>query len=160
MGSHENAELIERFYAAFAERDGAQMAAHYAPDAHFSDPAFGDLDGRQAGAMWRMLTERGEDLKVELVEHAGTDEGGSAHWVARYTFTQTGRSVINSVHAQFRIADGKIVDHHDDFSFWRWSKQALGAPGLLLGWTPIIHSAVRKKARAQLDQYVAKHDGG
>ena len=34
----ENADLIERFYAAFAARDGGAMAACYAPDARFSDP--------------------------------------------------------------------------------------------------------------------------
>ncbi len=31
-------QLIERFYAAFEARDGAAMAACYAPGAHFSDP--------------------------------------------------------------------------------------------------------------------------
>ena len=44
-----SAELIERFYAAFDRRDGAAMAALYAPDGHFRDPVFGDLTGAEAG---------------------------------------------------------------------------------------------------------------
>lgn len=157
MNDQVNTDLIERFYTAFAERDGAEMAACYAPDAHFSDPVFTDLDGREAGAMWRMLTERGEDLKIDLVEHEADEAGGSARWIARYTFGETGRPVINDVHASFAIENGKIVDHHDDFSFYGWSKQALGAPGMLLGWTPVIRSAVRKKAREQLDTYIDRN---
>lgn len=157
MHNQANANLIERFYTAFAERDGAEMAACYAPHAHFSDPVFTDLDGRQAGAMWRMLTERGKDLKIDLVEHEADEAGGSARWIARYTFGETGRPVINEVCANFGIENGRIVDHHDDFSFYDWSKQALGPPGLLLGWTPVIRSAVRKKARSQLDRFISKN---
>src|SRR5215207_2269126 len=97
-----SAEQIERFYAAFDRRDGDAMAALYAPDGHFRDPVFGDLTGEEAGAMWRMLTGRAEDLRVELVEH----DARSAQWIARYTFTQTGRHVVNDVRATFKIEDG------------------------------------------------------
>ena len=57
-------ELIERFYAAFDRHDGDAMAACYTPDVRFSDPAFGELRGPQAGAMLRMLTSRSTDLRV------------------------------------------------------------------------------------------------
>ena len=74
VGAEANSELIERFYAAFDRCDGAAMTACYAPDAHFRDPAFGDLEGDEIGAMWRMLTGRATDLKIELPEHeAGED---------------------------------------------------------------------------------------
>ena len=151
-----NEELIERFYAAFAQRDGAGMAACYAPDAHFSDPVFTDLDGPEVGAMWRMLTERGTDLRVELLEHSADGDRGTAHWRAHYTFTQTGRPVVNDVHASLRFGDGVIGRHLDDFSFHRWARQALGLSGLLLGWTPLLRWAVRRKARAQLDDFLAR----
>ena len=36
-----------------------------------------------------------------------------------------------------------------------WARQALGPPGLLLGWTPVIRTAVRRKARAGLDEFLA-----
>ena len=155
----ENEALIERFYGAFAQRDGAGMAACYAPDVHFSDPVFTDLNGPEAGAMWRMLTERGTDLRVELLERSAEGDRGSAHWRAHYTFSQTGRSVVNDVRATMRFADGLIADHVDDFDFHRWARQALGPSGLLLGWTPVLRSAVRRRARAGLDAYMAR-DGG
>jgi ketosteroid isomerase-like protein len=106
--------------------------------------------------MWRMLTSRSDDLRVELHEHDADETSGTAHWIAHYTFTQTGRSVTNDVQARFRFQDGLIAQHEDSFSFPRWSRQALGTPGLLLGWTPIIKGATRKKARASLDQFMAQ----
>ncbi|MGH2975216.1 MAG: nuclear transport factor 2 family protein [Solirubrobacterales bacterium] len=155
MPESENTELIERFYGAFNEHDGDVMAASYAPDAHFWDPVFGDLRGDEPGAMWRMLTGRAEDLTVDLAEHEVGDDRGSAHWIARYTFAQTGRAVTNDIHASFRFAGGLIADHRDEFSFHRWARQALGASGLLLGWTPFLHSAVSRRARAGLDEFMA-----
>jgi ketosteroid isomerase-like protein len=149
-------QLIERFYGAFAERDGAGMAACYAPDVHFSDPVFTDLKGPEAGAMWRMLTERATDLRVELLEHEAGDDRGSARWRATYTFTQTGRPVVNDVRASFRFEDGLIAEHEDRFDFHRWARQALGPSGLLLGWTPLLRSAVRRRARSGLDEFLAK----
>jgi ketosteroid isomerase-like protein len=149
---------IERLYAAFDRRDGGAMAACYAPDARFSDPAFGELRGGEPGAMWRMLTGQARDLQVELGEH-GADPGartGHADWTARYTFTQTGRPVVNRVHATFGFAeDGLIAEHHDEFSFHAWARQALGAQGLLLGWTPILRNAVRRRARGNLERFMA-----
>jgi ketosteroid isomerase-like protein len=150
MSAADDKQLIERFYAAFDRRDGEAMAACYAPEARFSDPVFTDLTGAEPAAMWRMLTGRSDDLRVELLEH---DER-SARWRATYTFTQTGRPVLNDVRASFRFSDGLIAEHTDDFSFWRWSRQALGAPGLLLGWTPLLRRATQRRARASLDEFV------
>jgi ketosteroid isomerase-like protein len=153
-----NDELIQRFYAAFAARDGAAMAACYSPDVHFSDPVFTDLRGAEAGGMWRMLTSASTDLRIELLEHEASDDRGSARWRAHYTFTQTGRPVVNDVHAAFQFADGLIVVHCDEFDFHRCARQALGPTGLLLGWTPIVRSAVRRRARASLDEFMAQRD--
>jgi hypothetical protein len=105
--------------------------------------------------MWRMLTGRADDLEVELLDHEADGDRGSARWVAHYTFTQTGRPVKNCVHASFRFADGLIAEHRDEFDFHRWSRQALGTPGLLLGWTPLLRAAVRRRARAGLDEFMA-----
>lgn len=148
-----NEELIERFYDAFDRHDGDAMAACYAPDARFDDPVFVGLSGDEPGDMWRMLTARADDLRVELVEHAVDGDSGSARWVATYTFTQTGRPVVNDVRATFRFRDGLIAEHRDDFSFHRWSRQALGTAGLVAGWTPFLRAATRKRARAGLDEF-------
>jgi ketosteroid isomerase-like protein len=151
-----NNELIERFYDAFDKHDGDTMAASYTPGARFSDPVFQGLKADEPGAMWRMLTGQAKDLRVELHEHDADESRGSAHWIAHYTFTQTGRPVTNDVQASFRFEDGLIAEHTDDFDFHRWSRQALGTPGLLLGWTPLLKAATRKRARGSLDEFLAK----
>jgi ketosteroid isomerase-like protein len=148
-----NEQLIERFYAAFEARDGAAMAACYAPGAHFSDPVFPDLNGSEPGAMWTMLTSQAKELRIELLEHEADDARGTARWRAEYVFTQTGRPVVNDVRATFRFAGGLIAEHRDEFSFHRWSRQALGAPGLLLGWTPLLKAPVRRRAAASLASF-------
>lgn len=148
----DNARLIRELYEAMNRHDGDAMAELYAPDARFRDPAFGELTGAEAGDMWRMLTGRSEDLRVELAEHAAEGDTGSAHWIATYTF-RTGRRVVNDIRAEFRFRDGKIIDHRDSFSFRRWSRQALGPVGLALGWTPLLRAAVRKRARADLADF-------
>jgi ketosteroid isomerase-like protein len=142
-------EVIERFYRAFAARDAEAMGALYTDDVRFSDPAFGPLEGERARNMWRMLAARATDL--ELTFSNVTDS--SAHWEAHYTFSQTGRRVHNVIDARFEFRDGKIARHDDQFDFWRWSRQALGVPGLLLGWSSLLQNAVRKKALAGLDAY-------
>ena len=156
----DNRALIERFYEAFDRHDGNAMAACYAPNARFRDPAFGELEGDEPGAMWRMLTGRADDLRVRLVEHEADDTSGSAHWLADYTFTQTGRKVHNDVKARFRFENGLIAEHDDAFGFHTWARQALGPPGLLLGWTPIIQGPVRRRARAGLDEFMAQSNTG
>jgi hypothetical protein len=130
------------------------MAACYAPEAHFSDPVFTDLRDGEPGAMWRMLTGGSTDLEVELLEHKADGDAGSARWLAHYTFTQTGRHVDNDVRARFRFRDGLIVEHRDEFDFYRWTRQALGTTGLLLGWSPIVQGKVRKQARERLSDFM------
>jgi ketosteroid isomerase-like protein len=151
-----NETLIKRFYDAFAERDGAAMAACYSSAVRFSDPVFLDLHGEEAGAMWRMLTGQAEDLRIELLEHEANGDRGSARWRAHYTFTQTGRPVVNDVRATFRFDNGLIDEHRDDFSFYRWARQALGPPGLMLGWTPLVRASVRRRSRGRLDEFMAR----
>ena len=118
-------ELIQRFYAAFGRRDGDEMAACYAPGAHFSDPVFRDLRDGEPGAMWRMLTGGSTDLGIELLEHEADDDSGSAHWLAHYTFTQTGRHVDNDVRARFRFRDGLIAEHWESVD-WVRAYQSFG----------------------------------
>ena len=74
------------------------------------------------------------------------ETAGTAHWVAHYQFAQTGRPVVNDVHSRFRFVDGLIAEQVDEFDFHRWSRQALGVPGLLLGWTPMLRRSVQGKA--------------
>jgi ketosteroid isomerase-like protein len=147
----DNAKVIEQLYGALNRHDGEAMAKLYALDGRFHDPAFGDLTGAEAGDMWRMLTGRTTDLKVELAEHEASGDEGSAHWIATYTFS-TGRRVVNDIHARFRFRDGKIAEHEDSFSFSRWARQALGPSGYVLGLPP-MSLLVRRKARGDLAEF-------
>jgi ketosteroid isomerase-like protein len=151
-----NEETIRRFYTAFQKRDAAGMVACYAPDVQFSDPVFTDLKGERAGAMWKMLCERGKDLKIEFRDVRADGAGGSAHWEAWYSFSATGRKVHNIIDAAFEFRDGKIAKHTDRFDLHRWAGLALGLPGRLLGWTPMLQNKVRAMAAKGLDDYLEK----
>ncbi len=156
---HPNAALIHRFYDSFAALDAEGMKACYHPDVVFTDPAFGELRGAQAGAMWTMLTSRARDLQVSATDVEADDRRGRAHWEARYTFGQTGRKVLNRIDAEFEFRDGLIIRHTDTFDFYAWARQALGPAGLLLGWTPIIQNKVRQTARAGLEKHMRESGG-
>jgi ketosteroid isomerase-like protein len=154
---HPNAELIRRFYAAFARRDAREMASCYHPAVKFSDEVFTDLEGAWANAMWQMLCERGKDLKIEFRDIDADDTTGRAHWEAWYTFSATRRPVHNRIDARFEFKDGNIIRHRDSFSFWGWASQALGPTGLLLGWSPLVKNRVRSQAAKNLDAFVREH---
>lgn len=154
MGAEANKATIEDFYEAFGNCNGAAMTACYTADAHFRDPAFGDLHGDEIGAMWRMLTGRATDLEIELREHEAGEETGSAHWIARYTFGATGRPVVNDIQASFRFdAEGKIADHVDEFDFHKWASQALGPKGHLVAILPPLRKKARASALGQLEAF-------
>jgi ketosteroid isomerase-like protein len=152
---------IEALYTALDRHDGEAAAACYTDDAVFEDPAFGRLEGGAVKDMWRMLTERSDDLAVTLGEHGVTADGrtGWAHWSATYTFTTTGRSVQNEIDARYTFTGGLISEQVDSFPLRRWGAQALGAKGSVLGLTPLLGRGVRKQARSNLGAY-SKPDTG
>lgn len=151
-------QTIESFYAAFARLDHVTMQACYAADAQFDDEAF-SLRGRERiGGMWRMLctaTQAKGMAHWQLQASAVTER--SAHWQAHYLFSATGRLVHNRIDAEFSFDDQGLITHHRDrFDFWRWSRQALGMTGLVLGWTPLLRAQVRQRAARQLQQFMAR----
>jgi hypothetical protein len=148
--------VAERFYEAFAIRDWHTMGRCYAPSATFSDPVFPQLDVDGVRAMWEMLLTRGQDLTCSATVEE-SENHARAVWIARYTFTSTGRFVVNRVTTEMTIAAGRIVRQVDHFSFWNWSRQALGLPGLLLGWSPIVKNKVRAQAAHSLRQFMARN---
>ncbi|WP_443690225.1 nuclear transport factor 2 family protein [Pseudomonas sp.] len=153
--SDANNAVITEFYQAFNRLDADAMSACYTEDVLFSDPVFGELRGRQAGDMWRMLTSRAKDFSVVFDNLRADERTGGAHWVATYLFSQTGNTVVNDIQARFVFRDGKICEHHDHFDLWRWSRQALGTKGLLLGWTPFVQNAIRAQAQKGLKAFQA-----
>ncbi|MHC6227166.1 nuclear transport factor 2 family protein [Pseudomonas sp. X10] len=153
--SDTNHALITRFYQAFQRLDAEAMVACYSDDIVFSDPAFGTLRGKDVGDMWRMLATRAKSFSLTFDNVRADEQSGGAHWVATYLFSQTGRTVVNDIQARFVIRDGLVCEHHDSFDLWRWSRQALGMPGLLLGWSPIVRSKVRQQALKGLRTFQA-----
>lgn len=150
-----NGRLIQDFYTAFQQLDAEAMANCYASDVRFSDPVFPDLRGEDAVDMWRMLTQRAMDFSLSFDNIQADEQRGSAQWVATYVFSPTGNTVVNRINAHFKFADGKIVEHRDQFDLWRWAAQALGLKGRLLGWTPLVHKAIRGQAAKGLAQFQA-----
>lgn len=152
-----NTETIEKFYTAFQQKDAAKMVSCYHDDVVFQDPAFGTLFGIEAKAMWQMLLSNATDLQITYTNVHCSNQAGSAHWEAKYTFSKTGRKVYNKIDASFKFKDGLIIDHRDHFNFWKWSSMALGPTGLLLGFTFIVKKKVRSSAREALKAYCNKN---
>jgi ketosteroid isomerase-like protein len=155
-------QTIEALYSSFARLNPDGMARCYADDAVFEDEVFQLHGKREVMGMWRMLCDAvkangRDDWKLEYGKVAANGDAGQAHWDAHYRFSATGRMVHNSIDARFVFDHkGLIAQHRDSFDFWRWSRQALGTPGTLLGWTPMLRGTVRRKANANLEKYLAK----
>lgn len=149
--------VLNTFYNAFAQRDWAIMGVCYHPEARFSDPVFPDLDAEGVKAMWKMLLTGSSDLCISFTVLKEDAHKGKVRWEAFYTFSKTGRKVHNVVTSTFIFKDGLILKQQDKFSFWAWSRQALGLTGTVLGWTPAVQNKVRGEAAAALLKAMMKH---
>lgn len=150
-----NESTIHRFYTAFQQLDYTTMQACYTDNAVFSDPVFGLLDTQEVRAMWEMLCKRAKDFSltygnIRLLD----DEYATVEWTATYTFAQTGKKVINRIKANMRFKDGYIIEHSDAFAFYAWCKQALGLPGILLGWSGYMHKKIQLQAKIGLQRFM------
>ncbi len=147
---------ISDFYTAFQQKDWKTMQNCYHPEARFSDPAFPGLEAAEVKAMWKMLVLSGKDLSLQFRVLEETSRTASVLWIADYTFSSTRRKVRNVITARIDLKDGLIYRHRDEFSFWRWSRQALGPAGWLLGWTPFLKQKVQAAAREKLTGFMQK----
>jgi hypothetical protein len=142
--------LIETFYTAFQKKDAATMVSCYHDDIIFRDPAFGELKGAEAKAMWSMLCRNATDLRVEVSGISASLKKGAAHWEAWYSFSKTGRAVHNLVEAAFEFKDSKIITHTDTFNLHKWASQAMGWKGKLLGGTAFFKNKLHQKTHKML----------
>lgn len=150
-------QLIADFYQALDVRDGEAVAACYHDDIQFNDPAFGDLQGERAKAMWKMLCRNAKDLQVEVSNIQVSGNRGTADWQATYTFSKTGRKVVNKVSAEFEFRDGKIIRHTDHFNLRKWAGQAMGLTGSLLGATGFFRNKFQAQTSDMLDKFQKTH---
>ncbi len=147
--------LVAEFYTAFQQLDYRAMNNCYSEDIVFFDPVFELLKGNQVRMMWKMLCSSAKDFSIQFDNILDRGDGYyTCNWVARYTFSKTGRPVINRVKAHMKIQDGKITEHSDGFSLHTWSSQALGLPGKLLGWNRFFQRRIKNNARAKLLAFI------
>lgn len=152
-----NEELITKFYTAFQRLDYAAMNSCYSSDIVFFDPAFGLLEGDAARSMWEMLCRNAKDFSLSFGNIVHLDEEYSTcDWTATYTFSKTGKKVVNKVKANMKFYNGEIIEHSDAFSMHAWSKQALGFSGWLLGWNRYFQQKIRNRARKNLMQFMER----
>lgn len=148
-------ELINKFYTAFQQLDHRGMNSCYSDDIVFFDPVFGFLRGDEVRSMWEMLCKNAKDFSLTYsnIKHLD-DEYSTCEWVATYTFSKTRKKVVNRIKANMLFADGKIIEHSDAFSLHKWSSQALGFTGWLLGWNRFFQRKIQNGARKNLVKFM------
>jgi hypothetical protein len=128
----------------------------YAVDPIFNDPVFGILQGDEVKCMWEMLCKNARDFSLQADKIEVDGEYATCNWTAAYTFSKTGRRVVNKVKAHMRIENGKITEHTDEFNIYKWSRQALGLAGILLGWSGYLKNKIRYDAKKRLQMFMDK----
>ncbi len=155
-----NTDVIAKFYTAFQQLDYQTMNRCYSDDIVFNDPAFGLLRGDEAKCMWEMLCKNAKEFSLTFSNIQLLDEEyATCNWIATYTFSKTGRKVINHIKAFMKLKDGKIIEHSDAFKLSNWAAQALGLKGVLLGWTGFMKRKIQQNARKNLIAFIEKKSG-
>jgi len=151
-----NKALLKKFYTSFSKGDSTGMAECYHKNIVFRDPVFGTLKGDRAFKMWEMLlSNKKKDTEISFDIARISDEKGKVNWVAEYVYGEKNRKVINKVSGEFKFKDGEIIEHIDSFDLWKWTKQAMGTVGYLIGWTPFMKSKIQKTTNKKLDKFIA-----
>ena len=147
--------LIKKFYTSFSKGNAQGMTSCYHKDVTFQDPVFGKLNGDRACKMWEMLlSQKKAETSINFSNIVSNAQDGTANWIAKYQYGDKNRPVVNKVQAQFRFKDGKIISHTDTFDLWKWTRQALGISGYLIGWTPFMKNKIQATTNEKLDTYI------
>lgn len=147
--------VVQKFYEGFKKLDAAAMNSCYSADIVFYDPVFGILKGFEATCMWEMLCATAKDFSLSFDNIIDLEEGYcTCDWVATYTFSGTGKTIINKIRANMLIEEGKIIEHSDAFRVHNWSKQAFGIWGILFGWNSIFQNKIKNRARRSLMKFM------
>ena len=153
-----NEDIIKRFYSAFQKLDYQTMNDCYSGDIIFSDPVFLVLKGDEVRAMWEMLCKNAKDFSLTFSDIEPLDEEyATCRWTATYTFSKTGKKVVNKIKAYMKFYDGKIIEHSDAFRLSTWISQALGWKGVIFGWAGFMKRAVQRNARKNLNHFMQKN---
>ena len=150
-----NEALVEKFYTAFQHLDAKGMNSCYSDDIAFYDPMFELLRGDEVKSMWEMLCKNAKDfsLTYQNIQDLG-DNYYTCEWQAEYTFSKTGRKVVNNCKAHMKIENGLITGHSDAWSLHKWSEQAIGLTGRFLGWAGFFQRKMKNAAKRNLINYI------
>ena len=131
------------------------MNSCYSDGIVFNDPVFGILQAEEVRAMWEMLCTNAKDFSLVFSNIQLLDEEyATCNWTATYTFSKTGRRVVNHIKAYMKLKEGKITEHSDAFKISKWAAQALGFKGALLGWTGFMKRKIQGNARKNLVRFM------
>ena len=148
MNELETRAALTHFYDALARRDGAAMAARYAPEATFEDPVF-RLHGDDFGPMSTSLLSRARELRLSYTILDVGPGSGVVELTARYLFGGR-RPVVNAIVSEIVFDGDRIARQVDRFDFARWAAQALGPAGRLFGRFDWFRRSVSRRARRSL----------
>ena len=133
------------------------MNALYKPgiDGIFNDPVFQNLNTHEVQSMWSMLLRASKDLATTYKIVEVTDTSATVDWEAHYTYSTTGRKVVNNVRLVLQIENGLIFKQIDTFDLSKWTGQALPpVVAQLFAWFPDL--TIRKLAKKTLNGYIEK----
>ena len=150
-----NKQIIETFYTGFQQLNADKMNSCYSEDIVFFDPIFGLLRGEEVKSMWQMLCKNATNFSLTYGNIIQLDEEYcTCDWVATYTLSANGKTIVNKIKANMRFENGKIAEHSDAFSVHNWSKQAFGIPGVLFGWNSLFQNKIKNKAKQNLLKFI------
>ncbi|MEI6864523.1 hypothetical protein [Flavicella sp.] len=95
-----------------------------------------------------------KDTIINFDNIQATPENGKVNWVAEYLYGNKKRKVVNLVSANFKFKDNKIIEHFDTFDLWKWSRQAFGIQGFLIGWTTSMKNKIQLTANKKLNEFI------
>lgn len=143
-------EIAIKFYDAFSVANIDVLKQLYDKKLIFNDNIFVNLDYNETISMWSSLLVGNKNMSIKYEIKKYSEKYVEVEWIADYLFTSTNRNVKNIILAKMEIDQGKIINHTDNFDFYKWSQMAFGITGVLIGWTSFFKNKVRTEAYNKL----------
>jgi hypothetical protein len=148
---HDNERLIAGLFEALNKHDHIAIAKYYAENAYFEDIAFNLRGRKEIHAMWHLICATDISVTVEALSASGSS--GKVTVIEKYTFTDTGRPVVNKIEGRFVFRDGLIMEHHDTCDPLAWARQAFGGvKGELAGRLGFLRGIAARKKIAKMKE--------
>ena len=143
-------EIAIKFYDAFSVANIDVLKQLYDKKLIFNDNIFVNLDYNETISMWSSLLVGNKNMSIKYEIKKYSEKYVEVEWIADYLFTSTNRNVKNIILAKMEIDQGKIINHTDNFDFYKWSQMAFGITGVLIGWTSFFKNKVRTETYNKL----------